>query len=297
MVGVDMAGPVILRHGSEEIKGEFLPRIARGEIEFALGYTEPNAGSDLSRIAIRAVENGDYFVITGKKIFSTQCHYAQYHWLAARTGPDVPPHKGISMFIVDLKSPGITINPLWEMADTRTNEIFYDEVRVPKRYLVGEKNMGWYYMTEALDLERMLTIGGVEKTFDDLLTYTKNTFRKGAALSEDPLVRHKLADLAIEISIARNLIRQVVWLEDKEIIPSYESAALKLFVSELYQKLGQTGLEILGLYGQLRKSSKYSVLEGRMERFFRASFIITIGAGTSEILRNIIATRGLGLPR
>lgn len=297
MVGVDMAGPVILRHGSEEIKRKFLPRIARGEIEFALGYTEPNAGSDLSRIAIRAVEDGDHFVITGKKIFSTQCHYAQYHWLAARTGFDAPPHKGISMFIVDLKSPGITINPLWEMADTRTNEIFYDEVRVPKRCLVGEKNMGWYYMTEALDFERMLTIGGVEKTFDELLAYTKNTFRKGASLSEDPLVRHKLTDLAIEISIARNLIRQVVWLEDKEIIPNYESAALKLFVSELYQKVGQTGLEILGLYGQLRKSSKYSVLEGRMERFFRASFVITIGAGTSEILRNIIATRGLGLPR
>jgi alkylation response protein AidB-like acyl-CoA dehydrogenase len=295
LVGVDMAGPVILRHGNEEIKRKFLPRIAGGEIEFALGYTEPNAGSDLSRIAMCAVEDGDDFVITGQKTFNTSCHFAQYHWLAVRT--DVPPHKGISMFIVDLKTPGITISPLWEMADTRTNEVFYDEVRVSQKYLVGAKNMGWYYMAEALDLERMITIGGVERAFEDLLTYTKNTLRNGIPLSRDPFVRQKLADLAIAINIARNFIRRVVWLQDKEIVPNYESALLKLFVSELYQKVAHVGLEILGLYGQLRRDSKYSVINGMMERFFRASFVITIGGGSSEIMKNIIAIRGLGLPK
>ncbi len=297
LVGVDMAGPVLLRHGSQDLKKEFLPKIARGEIEFALGYSEPDAGSDLSRISIRAVEDGDDFVITGQKTFNTGCHFCQYHWLAARTGPDVPSHKGISMFIVDLQSPRISISPLWEMADTRTNEVFYDGVRVPKRYLVGEKDMGWYYMAEALDLERMITVGGVERTFEELVTYAKTTLKNGVPLSKDPLVRQKLADLAVEINIARNLIRQVVWLQDKGKVPTWETALLKVFVCELYQKISREALDIVGMQGQLRRASKHSVHEGMLERFFRSTFVMTIGGGSSEIMRNIIATRGLGLPR
>jgi len=296
LVGVDMAGPVILHHGSDELKREFLPRIASGEIDFALGYTEPDAGSDLSRISIRAVEDGDDFIITGQKTFNTHCHFAQYHWLAVRTGSDVPSHKGISMFIVDLKSPGITLNPLREMSDIRTNEVFYDEVRVPRKYLVGEKDMGWYYMAEALDLERMVVIGAAERTFEQLLIYAKNTLKNGAPLSKYPSVRQKLVDLAIEINVARNLIRHVVWLQDQE-VPSEETSVLKLFVCELYQKIARVGLEILGPCGQLRRNSKYAVFDGAMEHFFRATYVVTIGGGTSEIMRNIIATRGLGLPR
>ena len=295
--GIDMAGPIILRYGSADQKKEFLPRIAAGEIEFALGYTEPDAGSDLSRIAIRAVEDGDDFIITGQKTFNTACHYAQYHWLAARTDPDAPINKGMSMFIVDLKTPGITINPLWEITDIRTNEVFYNEVRVPKRYMVGEKNHGWYYMVSALDLERVITIGNLEQIFEKLITYAKNTMKNGAPLSKDPLVRQKLADIAIEINVGRNLIRRVVWLQDKGTIPNYEASMLKLFVTELHQRIAETGLEILGLYGQLRKGSKYSVLEGMVERRFRGSFFMTIGGGTSEVMRNIIALRGLKLPR
>jgi alkylation response protein AidB-like acyl-CoA dehydrogenase len=296
LVGVDMAGPVILRHGSDELKREFLPSIAKGEIDFALGYTEPDAGSDLSRISIRAVEDGDDFIITGQKTFNTHCHFAQYHWLAVRTGPDAPSHKGISMFIVDLKTPGITLNPLWEISDTRTNEVFYDEVRIPKKYLVGEKDMGWYYMAEALDLERMVVIGAAERTFEQIVTYAKNTLKNGIPLSKDPSVRQKLVDLAIELNVARNLIRYVVWLQDKE-VPGPETSILKLFVCELYQRVARAGLEILGPCGQLRKNSKYAVFEGAIEHFFRTTYVVTIGGGTSEILRNIIAIRGLGLPR
>jgi alkylation response protein AidB-like acyl-CoA dehydrogenase len=297
LVGVDMAGPVILRYGSEELKKEFLPRVARGEIEFALGYTEPDAGSDLSRMAMRAVEEDGSFIISGQKVFNTCCHYAQYHWLAARTDPDAPPHRGISLFVVDLKTPGITINPMWEMSDTRTNEVFYDEARIPKKYLVGEKNRGWYYMVSALDLERMLTVRNLERSLEELIAYTKNTLRNGIPLSKDPLVRQKLAEMAIEISVTRNLVRYVAWLQDKDIIPNYETALLKVFVSELDQRVAEAALEILGLYGQLRKGSKHSVLDGMMERHFRGSFVITIAAGSSEIMRNIIAIRGLGLPR
>jgi hypothetical protein len=297
MIGVDMAGPIILRYGSEELKKEFLPGIARGEIDLALGYTEPDAGSDLSRIAIRAVEDGNEFIITGQKTLNTACHYVQYHWLAARTDPDAPPHKGISMFVVDLKTPGITISPLWEMGDKRTNEVFYDEARVPKRHLVGQKNQGWYYLVLALDLERMISTRHIERLFEELIDYTKNNLKNGIPLSKDPYVRQKMADMAIEISVARNLVRRVAWLQDEGIIPTYESAILKVFVTELFQRVARNGLEILGVYGLLRKDSKYSVLKGMMEHDFRASFLTTIGGGSSEIMKNLIAIRGLGLPR
>jgi alkylation response protein AidB-like acyl-CoA dehydrogenase len=297
MIGVDMAGPIILRYGSEELKRDFLPRIARGEIDLALGYTEPDAGSDLSRIAMRAVKDGSDFIITGQKTFNTGCHFAQYHWLAARTDADGPPHQGISMFVVDLKTPGITMSPLWEMADKRTNEVFYDEVRVPKRCLVGQENQGWYYMVWALDLERMISTRHIERMLEELIGYTKTTLKNGIPLSRDPCIRQKLADMAIEINVARNLVRRVAWLQDKEIIPSYESAILKVFVTELYQRVAKGGIEILGPCGLLRKDSKHSVLQGMMEHHFRASFVTTIGGGSSEIMRNIIAFRGLGLPR
>jgi hypothetical protein len=296
-IGVDMVGPTILRYGNEEQKKEFLTRIARGEIEFALGYTEPNAGSDLSRISIRAVEDGDYFVINGQKTFNTSCHFAHYHWLAARTDTDAAPHKGISMFIVDLRTPGITFNPLWEMSGTRTNEVFYDNVRVPKKNLVGGKNRGSYYMANALDLERTFTVGNLQRSFDNLLSYAKNTTRNGVPLAKIPWIQEELANTALEIGVARNLARPVVSLKNKGIIPNRESAVLKLYVSELDQKVARIGLEVMGLGGQAARDLKYGVMGGRMERNFLSSFLITLGAGTSEIMRDIIARRGLGLPR
>jgi alkylation response protein AidB-like acyl-CoA dehydrogenase len=201
------------------------------------------------------------------------------------------------MFIVDLKTPGITVNPLWEMSGTRTNEVFYDEVRVPKKYLVGEQNRGWYYMVSALDLERMMTVGSLERGFEELVVYTKTTLKNGVPLFKDQLVRHKLADMAIEISVGRNLVHRVIWQQDNGIIPNYETAVLKLFVSELNQRFIQVALDILGMYGLLKRESKYSVLNGMIERDFRGSFLMSIGGGASEIMRNIIAMKGARLPR
>jgi alkylation response protein AidB-like acyl-CoA dehydrogenase len=291
-----MAGPVIMKHGSKELKENFLPRIAAGEIEFALGYTEPDAGSDLSRIEMWAVEDGDDFVVTGQKLFNTCCHFAQYHWLAVKTERDRSAQKGLSLMIVDLKSPGITISPMWEMSDTRTNVVFYDSVRVPKRFLVGEVNRGWDYMVSALNFERMFVTGGLRRVLEDLIAYVKS--KKSADSSDKDLsIRHELAEMEAEISIAHSFAVRVACLQDKGVAPSYESAALKLFVSELYQRIANLGLEILKPYGCLRRDSKYAVLNGRMERLYRSSFLLTIGAGTSEIMRNTIATKGLRLPR
>jgi len=202
-VGEGMAGPVIMRYGSQEQKEEFLPRIARGEIEFALGYSEPEAGSDLASLRMRAVRNEDHYIINGQKVFNTACHYAQYHWLAARTNSDVPKHKGISMFIVDMNSPGITINPMWGMGGVRTNEVFYDDVKVPASRLVGEENKGWEYLGAALAFERNWQMGYMMHQYEDFLEYCKTTLRDGKPLIEDPLVRENLAQMAIDLEVGR----------------------------------------------------------------------------------------------
>jgi hypothetical protein len=226
MIGVSIAGPTIMLYGSDEQKREYLPRIARGDVEFALGYTEPQAGSDLASLEMQAEEAGDYYVLKGQKVFNTRCHFAQYHWLAARTDADTPKHRGISLFIVDLKSPGITVRPLWTLGSLRTNEVFYDSVLVPKKNLVGEKNHGFYYMLTALDFERILSTGGLRRTFEDILDYVKAR----PALKGDALVRHRLAEMGVEVEVARLFAYRLAWLQSKGIAVSYEAAASKLFI-------------------------------------------------------------------
>ena len=296
-VGAHMAGPAIFRYGTEEMKRTFLPHIASGEIEFALGYTEPQAGSDLASLNIRAEDKGAYYLINGQKTFNTHCHVADYHWLAARTDFEAPKHKGISLFIVDLKSPGITIRPLITMAGWRTNEVYYDDVKVPKENLVGEKNRGFYYVMTALDFERMAPPGAYRKLFEEVVRYAKETSLSGSPISKDPLVRQKLAQMAIELEVCKLLYYRLPYLLDKEMVPNYQSSMEKMFVTEVMQRIAETGMEVLGLYGQLKKGEKWAPLAGRMELFYRWSVVETIYGGTSEIQRTIIAQRGLELPR
>jgi alkylation response protein AidB-like acyl-CoA dehydrogenase len=296
-VAAHMAGPTILRVGNEELKKEYLPRIARGEVEFALGYTEPQAGSDLVALKIRAEDKGDFFLINGQKTFNTHCHVADYHWLAARTDFEVPKHKGVSMIIVDLKSPGITIRPLITMAGWRTNEVYYDDVVVPKKNLVGEKNKGFYYLMAALDFERMVPPGLYWRLFDEIVQYAKETVVDGKRLSQKPLVRQKLSQMAVELEVTRLLYYQLAHMLDKGTIPNYQSSMEKMFATEVAQRVANTGMEVLGLCGQLKEGSRWAPLAGRVEHFYRWSVVETVYAGTSEIQRNIIAMRGLGLPR
>ncbi|RJP57521.1 MAG: acyl-CoA dehydrogenase [Deltaproteobacteria bacterium] len=296
-VAAHMAGPTILRFGSDEMKKKWLPRIASGELEFALGYTEPQAGSDLSALNLRAEDKGDYFILNGNKLFNTSCHIADCHWLACRTDFDVAKHKGVSMMIVDLKSPGITISPLITMAGWQTNEVVYEDVRVPKENLVGEKNKGFYYLMAALDFERMFPLGRYHRVFDELVEYTKETIVDGKTLSKDPLIRQKLAQLSTEIEVTRLLYYQLAHILDKGGIPNYQSSMEKTFATECAQRIVNVGMDILGLYGQIKEGSKWAQLKGKVEKFYRTSIVETIYAGTSEIQRNIIAQRGLGLPR
>jgi alkylation response protein AidB-like acyl-CoA dehydrogenase len=300
-VGYTMVGATILRRGSEEMKQEFLPRIINGKIEFCLGYTEPNAGSDLASMQMRAVERGEDFIITGQKTFNTEAHYAEYHWLAARTdfGTEVPKHKGISLFIVDMDSPGITVRPLWTMSGERTNEVYYDEVRVPKRRLVGEKNKGFYYMMEAIDSERNQVFVPVRlfPILDELIRYVKETDFDGKPLSLDSLVRDKIAQAAIELEVARVLADHSRWLESNHLPMRYEPEITKIVTSELEQRLVDIATQILGLFSLLTEDSKWVPLRGRISWYYLHSFMTTIGAGTSEIGRSVIAQRGLGLPK
>jgi alkylation response protein AidB-like acyl-CoA dehydrogenase len=301
-IGYTMVGPTILRRGNDEMKKEFIPRIIEGEIEFCLGYTEPNAGSDLASMEMQAVDDGNCYIINGQKTFNTECHYSEYHWLAARTSdviPDVPRHKGISLFIIDMDSPGITVRPLWTMSGERTNEVFYDNVAVPKNRLVGEENKGFYYMMESIGSEpkHVFVTQRLSPNQQDLIKYVKETKYNGKTLSEDPLIRDKIAQIAVELEVASVLCDHSRWLEFNDLPMSYEPEITKIFTSELEQKMVDIAMQILGPYSQLTEDSKWAPLRGRISWYYLHSFMTTIGAGTSEVGRNVIAQRGLGLPR
>ena len=294
-----MCGPIILRHGSEALKQEFLPRIARGEIEFGLGYTEPPAGSDLASMRMKASRDGDHFLISGQKTFNTQSHYADYHWLAARTDADAPRHRSISLFIVDQRAEGISIHPIDTLGGERTNEVFYDQVRVPAGRLVGEINRGFYYMLEALEHERLMLFQSQRllPLLERLVGYAKHTRRNGTLLSEDPRVRRELARLCVDIEVAGCLEQHAFAILASGETPGFESSLVKLFGSELRQRFFYAAVDLMGAWGRLHESDPLAPLQGEMERLCRMAVVDTIGGGTSEVLRNLIATRGLGLPR
>jgi len=300
-VGYTMVGPTILRRGSEKIKKEFLPRIIRGEIEFCLGYTEPDAGSDLSSIKMEAVEDGDNLVINGQKTFNTEAHYAEYHWLAVRTdtNTNTPKGKGISLIIVDMDSPGIRIRPMITMSGEQTNEVFYDNVRVSKSRIIGEMNKGFYYVLEAIGSERnqVFIPSRIIPILNELINYVNKTTYNGKPLSADTLTRDKIAQAAIDIEVASVLADHSRWLESNAMPMTYEPEVTKIFMSEAEQRLAKTSMEILGLFGQLMEDSKYVPIKGRISWEWLHSFMLTIGGGTSEVGRSVIAQRGLGLPR
>lgn len=294
-----MAGPVILRHGSEQLKREFLPRIAGGEVEFSLGYTEPTAGSDLAALQMRAVRSGDGFVISGQKIFNTQSHFADYHWLAVRTDPDAPRHNAISLFVVDQRAPGITIHPIHTLGGERTNAVFYDEVRMPASRLVGELNRGFYYMIEAIEHERLMLSQNIRlRAFLDRLTrHLRATERDGRPLAGNPDIRRRLARMEVDLEAALSFEAHALFLLRAGKPIESEGTMTKLVGSELHQRLAYEALDILGPWGRLRDDAPQAPLHGEVERMCRATVIDTIGGGTSEVLRNVVAQRSLHLPR
>ncbi len=287
-------GRGILAYGSESMKKKFLPPIARGEIDIALGYTEPDAGSDLASLQLRAVEDGDSYILNGQKIYNTEAHHCEYHWVLTRTDTTVPRHKGLSLFIVDLKSPGITIRPLYTMAGLRTNEVFYEDVRVLKENMVGEKNQGWEIAQNALRGGPGMSNAGMRQRFSTLLKYV---LEEGSnLLSEKPWIRDELAKWYVTIHIGDLLGYRTSYLGDKGIESTYEAPLAITFTDESRKAFFRSVMELLGPYGQLAEVSKRVPMDGVMMKEFMDSPRWTIVHGTSEIRRILIA-RGLGLPR
>ena len=299
-ITVNWVAPSIMLFGSEQQKKDYVTRIAMGDIIFCIGYSEPDAGSDLASLKTRAVEDNDYYVINGQKIWCSYGHLADYCWLAARTDPDAPRHQGISVFVVDMKTPGITVRPLTNILNRHSfNEVFFDDVRIPKENLVGEKNNGWYQLMIALDLERS-SIGWAaanQRIIEELIEYARTTKRNGAPLAGDPLIRNQLAQLVVENEVARMMAYRIAWMYSRGLHPSYESSMSMVFISEATRRTADAGMRILGHYGELDRDSKWAVMNARLMRMCLSSLSIGVGGGSNEIQRNIIAMRGLGLPR
>ncbi len=299
VIGAMVVGPTLLAYGNEEQRRKYLPLISSGQVEFSMGYTEPGAGSDLASISLRAEDKGDHYLVNGQKMFSTKADFADYGWLAVRTDPDNPKkHKGISLLIVDLKNtPGITVRPIRDMAGYHSNEVFYDDVRVPKENLVGDLNQGFYIIGAALLFERAFTISGFHRPLEELIEYVKSTELCGKPLSEDPGVRRKLAEIEMRFAVTGVLSRRVAWMQELKMFALKEIAMGKLISTEVVYDLAHTGIQVLGPYGELESDSKYAKVHGWFAHMYQESPHYKIAGGTSEIQRAIIATRGLGLPR
>jgi alkylation response protein AidB-like acyl-CoA dehydrogenase len=292
--------PIIIRYGNESNKRTWLPRIARGEVTFALGYSEPDAGTDLASLRTTAVLDGDEWVINGTKIWNSAAHTATHEWLLVRTDPAAsPPHAGLSVILMKIDSPGVEVYPLETWGDVRTNQIHLTDVRVPVDNLVGELNGGWKLVTGALDLERAAigTTGELRRNLDDLIDYVKSSIIDGVRLSERDDVRRLIVELDAELDMASLLAYEVASLIDDGQIPTVEANMQKVWTSELRTRIADAGMQVAGLYGQLDRSDPRAPIGGRFEAAYRWAPIHRFGGGTNEVLRDIIAQRGFGLPR
>jgi alkylation response protein AidB-like acyl-CoA dehydrogenase len=288
-------GPSIIVNGTEDQRREHLPKIINAEESWAIGMSEPGAGSDLASVQTRAVRDGDEYVVNGQKIWTSSAHLADMIWLVTRTDPDAPKHRGISILIVDMKSPGVSVRPLVNMGNQHHfNEVYFDNVRVPRQNLVGEENRGWYVTAGNLDFER----SGIERIatsgllFTEVMTYAKT-------LKGDPRfgrLRTELAERYLELQTGRLLAYRVAWQLSKNQLPNYEASMSKVFGTEWTQRMTNTAMHMIATFG-LADRPEAETLRARIINGYLNAISLTIAGGTSEIQRNIIATRGLGLPR
>ena len=295
--GIGMLAPAIMQHGTPEQKRKYLPPIANGEVLWAQGFSEPESGSDLASLQTQAVKDGADYLITGQKIWSSCAHLSDWMFLLARTDPEAPKHRGITFFVVDLKTPGITMRPIINMVgDHHFNEEYFDNVRVPSENIVGELNRGWYVAMTTLNFERDGTMytAKARKPLDMLIDLLKSDGRDTAI---SPALRHRLAERVLETEVSSLLAYRIAWMVDSGIEPQQEASISKMFSTELLLRVANTGMQVLGLMGQLTEDSRWSPLRGKLRRLYLWSVSETIGGGASEIQRNIIATRGLCLPR
>jgi len=292
-------GGGILRYGNEEQKRELLPKIIAGEAYVGLGLSEPEAGSDLASLRTRATGDGDDYIIDGQKMWTSCGMFMNYIYVVARTDPEAPKHRGISEFIFETSLPGITITPTIDITgSTAWAEVFFDGMRIPGKCLIGEKNRGFYQVVNQLDYERagLERLMGNYPLFEAIIQFVKETKKNGKPLSEDTLIRQKLAQLQVEFDIGRLLTYKVVTVMEEGRAPNVEASMAKAYSTSFERRLASVTMDILGLYGQLWAESKYAPILGMGSHSYLASTGYSLQAGTSEVLRNVVALRGLGLP-
>jgi alkylation response protein AidB-like acyl-CoA dehydrogenase len=294
-IGCGIVAPALLLKGTDEQKKKYLPGIASGRTIWCETLSEPNHGSDLAAIEVFAKEEGDYFIVNGQKIWTTNGHFADMNALIARTDRNASPnYRGLTFFLLDMKTPGITVNPVINMAGHHDfNEVFFEDVKIPKENIVGGLNKGFYVVMSLLDYERTTdTVYAVAATYlDDLFEYA----RKNNRLT--PVIESKIAQFWAECEVARLLHYRVTWMQSKGMVPNYESAMSKMFSFELHQRLSAFGMELAGEFSQLTEASARAPVFGRIPSCYLRSFGFSLEQGTSEIDRDVIAQRGLGLPR
>jgi alkylation response protein AidB-like acyl-CoA dehydrogenase len=302
-VTVNTVGPTIMKYGTDEQRARFLPGILRGEINFAIGYTEPEAGTDLASLRTRAVLDGDEWVINGSKIFTSGANQADYIWLACRTDPDAPKHKGISIIIVPTSAPGFKSSPIVTVGDVVTQATYYDDVRVPRENLVGEVNEGWRLITTQLNHERvgLAALGGLaHRLFDDVVAWCRTTdsgLGDGTRMIDLPWVQANLARAHVRLEAMRLLNWRMACAVAADSLGPADASAAKVYGTETHVEVYRLLLEIVGPQGYLRDGSPGAVLGGELERAARAAQINTFGGGVNEVQREIVASAGLKMAR
>ena len=298
--GVSWVGPALMQAGTAAQKQDFLPPISRGEVYWCTGYSEPNTGSDLAALETRAVRDGDDYVVNGSKIWTSSAHLADWCWLAVRTDAKAPKHKGISVLMTDMRAPGIRVEPIHDISGGHHfNQVYFDDVRVPVRNRVAEENKGWYIIAMALDFERSGISGAATnlRRLHDMRDFLGQGVWQRLPQQRRDMLRYKLAEREIEARVGRNMCYRIGWMQSRGLMPNAETSITKLFLSESAQRISALGMEVLGLWCQLSPGSTSAPLGGIFPRRYLFDRSATIAGGTSEVQRNVIATRGLGLPR
>ncbi len=299
LLTLNSVGPTLMSLGTREQKERLLPGILRGEIHFSIGYTEPNAGTDLASLRTRAVRDGDEYVITGEKLYTSAIQYADYVWLAARTDPEAPKHKGLSVFIVPTNAKGFHWTPLRTVAGEFTSSTFYDDVRVPAANLVGEENQGWKLITNQLNHERVAIcpVSGILRSIEEVRAWAAHeVLGDGRRVIDQQWVQLHLARLQAKAEFLKLLNWKVAWAAGTGVHPA-DASATKVFGSEFSLEAYRLLLEVVGQAGYLPEGSPGAVLHGQLEHRSRSETMFSFGGGTNEIQRDIIAMVGLGMPR
>jgi alkylation response protein AidB-like acyl-CoA dehydrogenase len=297
--GVQMLAPTLLQAASDTIKKEFLPPIARGEVMWCELWSEPNAGSDLATLTTTAIKKGDEYVINGQKIWTTGAHRADWGFGVFKTDSADRKHHNLTFILLDMKTPGITVKPIQYMNDGAPFcEVYFDDVHVPAKNIVGQENEGWAVVNLLAGFERsgMFEIMHMLRNLEELVEYCNKTKRNGRPLARNPIIRNRVAQLACELEAARAIAYRIADLQSRNEMALMDAAAAKIFYSELGERFAFLATDIAGPYGQV-KDSRWAPMHGAWERIFQECFVSTISMGTNEIQRNIIAWYGLGLPR